>query len=82
MIYIYIYKLEHHLPLFVCISEMKLGNSYLLAYSDCFLYLYCYILNVSDDASSGLLQVFHVEIGTLHGTSNHIFNLIPGGRVC
>ena len=37
-------------------------NFYLSGFSDHFLLLYCYIPNVSDDMSTGLLQVF-VEFG-------------------
>ena len=45
------------------------------------LHLYCYINNVSVDMSSGLLQVFFVELGNLHGTSNYVLNLIHVGHV-
>ena len=36
-------------------------NLYDLEYSDYFLYLQCYIHNVSADTSFGLLQTFYVE---------------------
>ena len=44
---------------------MKHDNFYYLEYSDYCLHLYCYIHNISADASFGLFQVFHVEHGNL-----------------
>ena len=44
-------------------------HCYYLEYSD-YYYLYCYTHNVSVDMSFGLLQVFHVELGSQHRTSN------------
>ena len=41
-----------------------------------FCLLYCYIHNVSPDASFALLQVFHVKLRSLHGTSKRILYLI------
>ncbi len=41
------------------------------------LYLYCYFHNVSADVSSGLLQVFFVELGT----SNLVLYLIDEDRL-
>ena len=46
---------------------MKLDNFYHLDY---YLHLYSYIRNVSANASYRLLQVFHVKLGSLYGTSN------------
>ena len=51
---------------------MRLNN---LGYSDYCLQLYCYIHNISADASFGLLQVFCVELWSLHGTSNQTLYL-------
>ena len=42
-----------------------------------YLHLYCHIHNVSVDVSSGLLQVFLVELGSQHGTSNHVLIFNP-----
>ena len=41
---------------------MKLDDFYYSGFLDYYLHLYCYIHNVSADMSSGLLQVFHVEL--------------------
>ena len=50
-------------------------NYYHLVYSDNSLHLYCYIPNVSARASFGFLQVFLVELGSLHrNESNPLFN--------
>ena len=38
----------------------------------------CYIHKVLADMSSSFLQVFLVELGSLHGTSNHISYLMQG----
>ena len=48
----------------------SMGNDYFYhsEFSDYGLHLYCYILNVSADMSSGPLSVFLVELGNLHGT--------------
>ena len=48
-------------------------------FSDSCLYLYCYFLNVSNDISSGLLQVFLVKLKSLNRTSNHVLYLIRWG---
>ena len=54
---------------------------YYSGFSDYCFHLYCYIHNISADIASGLLQVFLVELRSLHGTSNHVFYLIHGGGV-
>ena len=46
---------------------MTLDNFYDLEYTDYSLYLHCYML-VLADVSFGLLQVSHVELGSLHRT--------------
>ena len=61
----------------VWIFETGLVDFYRSGFSNYCLHLYYYIHNVSADMSSGLLQVF-VELGSLHGTSNHILFLIHG----
>ena len=61
---------------FECFLYKKVQSGF----SDYCLRLYRYIQNVSADMSSGLLQVFLVELGSLHGTSNHVLYLIHGGR--
>ena len=54
---------------------------YHLAYSDYCRHLYRYIHNVSVDGFFSLLQVFHVELGSLHGASNRTLHLIYGSRL-
>ena len=55
---------------FVWISEIKVDNFYHLEY--CF-HFHCYTHNVSADISFGLLQVFHVELESLHRPLNEPF---------
>ena len=45
------------------------------------LHLYYYIHDVSSDMSSGFLQVFLIELRSLHGTSNHVLYFIQEGRL-
>ena len=42
----------------------------------------CNIHNVSSDMSSGLLQMFLVELSCDHRTSNHVLYLIHGAACC
>ena len=49
---------------------MKFDNFYHKEYWDNCLHLHCYTKNVSADVSFGFLQVFHVELESLHRTSN------------
>ena len=44
---------------------MKLDDIYHLEYLDDCLHLYFYTHNISDNMYFGLLQVFHVELGSL-----------------
>ena len=60
------------------ISVTRLDDFYHSAFRDFCLHLYCYIHNVWAEMSSGLLLVFPVELGTLHGTLIHVFYLIHG----
>ena len=60
---------------------MKLDNFYHIEYLDYCLNLYCYIHNVSADASFDFVQVFHVELGSPRRTSNRTLDLIHGGRL-
>ena len=49
-----------------------------LEYSNYNLHLYCYIRNVSADASFGLLHMFPVKLGRLHRTSKRSLPSILG----
>ena len=60
---------------------MKLDDFYYLEYSDYCLHFHCDIPNVSTDASFGLFEVFHVELGKTHRTSNWTLNFIHVARV-
>ena len=71
-------KIKIFLPLVIGISETKLDDFYHSGFLDYCLHLYCYIHNVRADISSAFLLVFLVELGSLHGTSNHAFYLIHG----
>ena len=51
------------------LPENLYGKFYHLEYSDYCFQSYGYTYDVSADASFGLLQVFHVELESLHGTS-------------
>ena len=46
-----------------------------LVYSDCWFHLFCYIHNVTADASFSLLQVFRIELGSQHRISNRNLDL-------
>ena len=48
---------------------MKLGNYYYLKYSDYRPHLYLYNHTILADMSFGLLQVFHLELGSPHKIS-------------
>ena len=58
--------------------NMKLDNFYHSEYLEYCLHLHCNVHYVSADASFGLLQVFHVELGSPHRTSSRTFYLIQG----
>ena len=58
---------------------MKLGNVYHFELLDNCLHLYDYTHNVLADASFGLFQIFHVELGNPYRTSNRTHYLIYGG---
>ena len=61
------------------LKMMNLHNFYKLDYSDYYVYLYCYIDNVSDNMAF-ILQVFHVQLGSLLRTSNRTLYLIHRSR--
>ena len=60
---------------------MKLDDCYRFVYSNHCLHLYCYIHNVSADVSFGLLQVFLVELQSLHRTSSRTLYSVHDGRL-
>ena len=67
--------------LFVWISEMKLDNYHFLKYLCYWPHLYCYNHNISADMFFGLLQVFHVKLGSPHRISNWTLYLNHRGRL-
>ena len=71
-IYIYIYIVWYLCRLRVLNISVRvyIPNFYHLKFSDYYLHLYCYIQNISVDASFDLLQVLYVELGSLQGTLN------------
>ena len=61
-------KISHNYGIGVLISETKLDDIYHSEFLDYCLQLYCYIHDISADVSSGLLQVFLVELESLRET--------------
>ena len=62
------------------ISYIHSSFFYHIEYSNYVIFIY-YTAYVSVDMSFDLLQVFHVELGNLHRTSNRNLYLIPEGRL-
>ena len=60
----------YNILLLVLISEMKLDNCYCLEYSGHWFHLNIYAHNVWADMTFGLLQVFHVKLGSPHRILN------------
>ena len=60
------------------LSKFLRWNSiiFIILYWDCCLYLHCYIHNVSADASIGLFQVFHDDLGNTHSINMKILTYL------